>query len=109
MRDDKSEIKKHFILLRGRGCTVWNMNNNRANNAGTEGLPDWIIVTRSGNVVFIEVKRESTKDNLSDVQKEVKSRLEKIMLKPHSNVYYFIIKNSKDSEGLQEKILRGEL
>ena len=107
--DDKREIKKHLVQLRGRGCIVWNFNNNRANNAGTEGMPDWIILTRSGNIVFVEVKRESTKDDFSEVQKEVKLRLEKIMLKPHSSVFYYVVKNAKDSEHLQTKILKGEL
>ena len=104
--NNKSEIKKNLILLRRRGCFVFNLNNKRPNNAGTAGLTDWIIITKS-NVVFAEVK--IGKDELSETQNDIKARLEKIMLIPNSRIYYYIIKNGKDTERLQGKILLGEL
>ena len=99
-------IKKAFIGLRKFGFTVFNFNNHKANNAGTKGHPDWVIITKR-YVVYVEVK--IGKDQLSEVQTKVVNQLAKLMGMPSSRIYVEIIKTAKEAENLSDRVLSNEL
>ena len=104
---ESQQIKEAFVKLRDFGNIVFNFNSNIPNRAGIKGHPDWEILTKKLNVVFVETK--IGRDTIKPDQKPVLERLSSIMGMPNSRVYYYIVKTSKDAENIQKDILNGKL
>jgi predicted type IV restriction endonuclease len=100
-------IKKELTRLRGFGFRVFNFNNSRANNAGTTGHPDWLIIKPKKYIVWIETKIGD--DKLSEIQQAVINELSHFAGLPNSPVHVRIIKNQKDAQTLQQQLLTNKL
>ena len=68
----ESEIQKEVIkYLKDRDCLVFRMNSGyiRKNvKLSPPGTPDLLVVTRSGKVVWLEIKTETSKLNPNQVE-----------------------------------------
>ena len=104
---ESKAIKDSFVRLRKFGHIVFNFNSSRANNPGIKGFPDWLIITRNYNLVFIEVK--IGKDKLKIEQEVVIRKLANMMGIPGSRVNVFICKDKKMADNISDQILKGEL
>lgn len=107
MKTEPQLIKEEFVRLRKFSSIVFNFNNNKYNNAGLTGFPDWVVLTPKLNVVFIEVK--IGKDSLKDEQRAVLNRLSSIMGLPLSRVHYFLCKTHQEAKRISEGILNGKM
>jgi hypothetical protein len=107
MKTESQLIKEEFVRLRKFNSIVFNFNSNKYNNAGLTGFPDWVILTPKLNIVFIEIK--IGKDSLREEQKTVLKRLSSMMGLPHSRIYYFLCRGSKEAKQIGENVLTGKL
>lgn len=104
---ESQKIKAEFVRLRKFNCIVFNFNNNKYNNAGITGVPDWIILTPKLNIVFTEVKIGG--DTLKPEQIITGKRLSAIMGIPNSRVYYYLCRDSATAKKISDEILTGKL
>ena len=104
---ESKAIKDSFVRLRKFGHIVFNFNSSRANNPGIKGFPDWLIITKKYNLVFIEVKIGD--DKLRKEQSVIVDKLANIMGIPNSRIDVFICKDKKMADNISDQILKGEL
>jgi len=106
---ESQQIKDAFVKLRDFGHIVFNFNSNIPNRAGIKGHPDWEILTKKLNVVFVEVKIKETGDTLKPDQEALLNRLCSIMGIQGSRVHYFLVRDAKQAQNIQKDILNGKL
>jgi len=85
--NNKQETNKALKALEQLGCMVFNMSSDRRMPPGMIGFPDHCIVSKHGEVIFIEDK--FGKDKLSKEQVGVRGIIETCaMMNP--KVFYYI-------------------
>ena len=104
---EKAEIGKTFRRLEKFGYKVKNFGSNSKLKGRQSGFVD-LVIFNAKYFICIEVKAESTKDKLSDEQKETAKLLSSIMAR-NNTFYYEIIRTAKEAEKYADRILRGEL